>query len=239
MENDMPGRRRAWMMLTLCTLLFAGCTTDVPVTGRRAFTLVGPAQINSMGLRQYADFLKKHNLSQDAEAAAMVKRSGERIRRAVEAYLGQKNQLHLVEGFEWEFNLIEDDSVNAFCMPGGKVAVYTGILPVTKDENGLSVVIAHEIAHAVAQHSRERMSQALLVSLGGLALNRALKEKGGKTRNVFMGLYGAGTSIGYMLPHSRTQEYEADHLGLIFMAMAGYDPRAAMAMKISPRWSAS
>jgi predicted Zn-dependent protease len=138
------------------------------------------------------------------------------------------NLAYKLEGYEWEFNLIEDSLVNAWAMPGGKVVVYTGILPICRDENGLAVVMGHEIAHAIAGHGGERMSQGLLVQMGGIAINEALKNKPEETRNLFMTAYGVGATVGVMLPYSRLHENEADHLGLIFMAMAGYNPNHAV-----------
>jgi predicted Zn-dependent protease len=133
-----------------------------------------------------------------------------------------------LEGYAWEFNLVEDEAVNAWCMPGGKVVVFTGILPVTRDATGLAVVMGHEIAHAVANHGNERMSQGLMVQMGGTALSKALEDKPEETRNLFLTSFGLGTQVGVLLPYSRLHENESDHLGLIFMAMAGYDPRSAV-----------
>jgi predicted Zn-dependent protease len=158
----------------------------------------------------------------------MVKRVGLNIKNAVETYFAQHNLSKDLKGYAWEFNLIESNEVNAWCMPGGKVVVYTGILPVTQDETGLAVVMGHEIAHAVAQHGGERMSQGLLQQLGGAALSVALQNEPQKTQNIFLTAYGLGSTIGVVLPFSRTQESEADRLGLIFMAMAGYNPNAAV-----------
>jgi predicted Zn-dependent protease len=136
---------------------------------------------------------------------------------------------HEVDRYGWEFNLIEDDeTVNAWCLPGGKVAVYTGILPYTRDENGLAVVLGHEVAHALAGHGNERMSQALLVNMGGIALSVALSQRPGETQQLFMAAYGLGASVGVLLPYSRLHENEADRIGLILMARAGYDPRVAV-----------
>jgi predicted Zn-dependent protease len=132
-------------------------------------------------------------------------------------------------GFVWEFNLVENEEVNAWCMPGGKVVVYSGILPVTQNATGLAVVMGHEIAHAVAKHSNERMSQALIAQLGGQTLSAALQNKSEQTQQIWMSLFGVGAQLGAILPYSRLQEGEADRLGLIFMAMAGYDPNAAIA----------
>jgi len=154
---------------------------------------------------------------------------GKRIQRGVENYCAAQKLSSRLEGYQWEFNLIEDATVNAWCMPGGKVVVYTGILPITKDDAGLATVIGHEVAHAVANHGNERMSQSLLVNMGGITLATALSTQPLATQNLFSGLYGIGSQVGLMLPYSRLHESEADHLGLIFMAMAGYDPNSAIA----------
>jgi predicted Zn-dependent protease len=158
----------------------------------------------------------------------MVKRIGKKIQTAVETYFAEKKMSSHLNGYEWEFNLVQDDLVNAWCMPGGKVVVYTGILPVTKDETGLAVVMGHEVAHAVAGHGSERMSQGMMVQLGGMALDKALETKPEATKNIFMSAFGLGAQVGVLLPFSRLHESEADHLGLVFMAMAGYDPNKAV-----------
>jgi predicted Zn-dependent protease len=158
----------------------------------------------------------------------MVRRVGNDFRGAVEKYYAQIGRPNDLDGYQWEFNLIEDSLINAWCMPGGKVVVYTGILPVAEDETGLAVVMGHEIAHAIANHGNERMSQGLLATIGQVALSEALKEKPEETRNLFLTAYGAGAQVGVLLPFSRLHESEADHLGLIFMAMAGYNPQGAV-----------
>ncbi|OHB65868.1 MAG: peptidase M48 [Planctomycetes bacterium RBG_13_62_9] len=158
----------------------------------------------------------------------MVKRVGERIVQAVNEF----SQKHGIEdrfaGYQWEFNLVQDPNVNAFAMPGGKVVVYTGILPITQNEAGLATVVAHEIAHVFARHGSERMTQGLLVQMGGIAISEAIKKQPEATQNLFMTSYGMGTQIGILLPYSRKHESEADRLGLIFMAMAGYDPHESV-----------
>ncbi|NPA94584.1 MAG: M48 family metallopeptidase [Thermodesulfobacteria bacterium] len=209
----------------LCTLW--GCA-HVPVTGRTQLSLVPDSQLLAMSEKEYREFLKKHRLCSDRAQVEMVKRVGRRISQAVERFLAETGQSQRIAGYKWEFNLVCGKEINAFCMPGGKVVVYSGLLPVAKDENGLAVVLGHEIAHAVANHAAERLSQQLLLQLGGNALSMLTGSANPATRNLLMQLYGLGANVGVLLPYSRTQEYEADHLGLIFMAMAGYDPRGAI-----------
>jgi predicted Zn-dependent protease len=207
--------------------LLSGCS-EVEITGRKQFNIVPDSTMNSMSFQSYGEFLSTHKLSTNAGQTNMVKRVGGRIQNAVEQYCKRNNIEDRLEGYEWEFNLVEDPNVNAWCMPGGKVVVYTGILPVTQGEAGLAVVMGHEIAHAFAKHGAERMSQGLLVEMGGIALSTALKDKPEQTKNLFMQSYGIGTQVGVLLPYSRVHENEADHLGLIFMAMAGYNPEEAV-----------
>lgn len=211
----------------LLALLFYYCST-VPITGRSQLSLIPASEMNAMSFQQYDQFLQENKLSSSKSDFDMVKRVGVNIQRAVETYFNQNNLSKELAGYQWEFNLVEGNEVNAWCMPGGKVVVYTGILPLTKDETGLAVVMGHEIAHAIAQHGAERMSQGLLQQLGGVALSVALKDKPQETQNLFMTAYGVGTTVGVMLPFSRTQESEADRLGLIFMSMAGYNPNTAV-----------
>ena len=207
-------------------LVIIGCST-VPVTGRSQLNLIPNDEMLALSFQEYSSFLKENKLSTDAQKTAMVKRVGTRIQKAVEEYFAGRGLSSELSGYKWEFNLVEDPQVNAWCMPGGKVVVYTGILPLTRNEAGLAVVMGHEIAHAVAEHGNERMSQALLQQAGGVALAVAMKDEPAETRNMWLAAYGVGSQVGVLLPFSRTQESEADHLGLIFMAMAGYDPHAA------------
>jgi predicted Zn-dependent protease len=211
----------------LLALLLYYCST-VPITGRSQLSLIPASEMNAMSFQQYDQFLQENKLSSSKSDFDMVKRVGVNIQRAVETYFKQNNLSKELAGYQWEFNLVESKEINAWCMPGGKVVVYTGILPLTKDETGLAVVMGHEIAHAIAQHGAERMSQGLLQQLGGVALSVALKDKPQETQNLFMTAYGVGTTVGVMLPFSRTQESEADRLGLIFMSMAGYNPNYAV-----------
>jgi predicted Zn-dependent protease len=212
--------------LPLC-LLIAACT-QVPITGRSQLSLIPASSINAMSAGQYAEFLAGHKVVENTRDAMMVRQVGLRIQDAVERFYREQNMANALEGYEWEFNLVEDPQVNAWCMPGGKVVVYTGILPVTRDEIGLAVVMGHEIAHALANHGNERMSQGLLAEFGAIALDTALESQPEETRGLFMAAYGLGAQVGILLPYSRLHESEADHLGLIFMAMAGYDPRASV-----------
>jgi len=189
--------------------------------------MIPASEMQAMSYQQYGEFLEENKLSKNQAQTQMVKRVGKKIQGAVTKYLNDNNYGDLLNGYAWEFNLVQSDQENAWCMPGGKVVVYTGILPVTKNETGLAVVMGHEIAHAIAEHGNERMSQELLRQAGGVALSVALKDNPDETRNLWLAAYGLGSEVGVMLPFSRLHESEADHLGLIFMAMAGYDPREA------------
>jgi predicted Zn-dependent protease len=214
--------------LVLLILFFLISCATVPVTGRQQLNLISTQSMLSMSFQQYDQFLKEHKLSKNREQSDMVQRVGRRIQKAVEQYFIDNNLSDSLKEFAWEFNLVESEDVNAWCMPGGKVVVYTGILPYTRDEKGLAVVMGHEIGHAVAQHGNERMSQMLAIQLGGVALGIALAEKPEETQKLWMTAFGVGATVGFVLPYSRLHENEADRLGLLFMAMAGYDPNAAV-----------
>lgn len=207
---------------------FSISCSDVAITGRKQFNIVPDATLNSMAATEYSQFLSENKKSTNAQQTSLVQKVGTRIASAVETYCNANGMADRVKGYNWEFNLVESDEINAWCMPGGKVVVYTGILPVTQDETGLAVVMGHEIAHAIARHGGERMSQGLLIEMGGIALSEALASRPAATQELFMKSYGIGANVGYLLPYSRLQENEADRLGLIFMAMAGYDPQAAV-----------
>jgi predicted Zn-dependent protease len=212
--------------LLLATVLLVACAT-VPITGRKQLSLISDGEMHAMSFQQYEQVIAQSRLSSDAEATAMIKRVGGRIQAAVEKYFHEHGMSGELEGYAWEFNLIESDEVNAWCMPGGKVAFYSGILPVCRDDVGVAVVMGHEIAHAIAEHGAERMSHQMAVQLGGMALSEAVKTKPEETKAIYMSAFAVGTHFGAMLPYSRKHESEADHIGLIFMAMAGYDPREA------------
>jgi predicted Zn-dependent protease len=211
------------VMTAALSFLLVMCST-VPITGRKQLSLIPSSQILGMSYSEYDGFLKSNKLSTDQNATAMIKRVGGRVER----YFKEKGLEEELKDYRWEFNLVEDKAVNAWCMPGGKVVFYTGILPITQTEEGVAVVMGHEVAHAVAEHGNERMSQGLLAQLGGIGLEIALKDKPAETRNLWMSAYGLGATVGVLLPFGRTQESESDHLGLIFMAMAGYNPQEAV-----------
>ncbi len=212
----------------IATVVLAGCAT-VPLTERSQLSLVSDEQLVQLGVSSYQEVLSTSQLSSDPAQVDLVNRVGTRLARATEQYLMSLN--YPPRAFAWEFNVIEDDAmVNAWCLPGGKVAVYTGLFPVTQTEEGLAVVLAHEIAHVVANHGNERMSEAMLVEMGGQALAVAMQQKPGQTQDMFMRSYGLVSQTGVLLPHSRRQESEADRIGLTLMAVAGYDPREAVGL---------
>ncbi|MDD5450861.1 MAG: M48 family metallopeptidase [Desulfovibrionales bacterium] len=201
----------------LCMLLCA-CAT-APFTGRSQLILIGEGEDTALGLKSYREIISESNLSRDEKLVSRVRSVGLRIAGAADR-----------PEFEWEFNVIEDDkTANAFCLPGGKVAIYTGILPYTKDENGLATVISHEVAHAIARHGAERMTTTLIAQIGQEAMNIAISEKSAVAVQAANMAYGVGAQIGFILPFSRTHELEADRIGLILMARAGYDPGEAIA----------
>jgi predicted Zn-dependent protease len=215
--------------VVLCgiVLLLSSCS-QVALTGRKQLNLVPASVMHSLSFQSYSEFLSQNKMSSNIQQIQMVKRVGSRVQKAVEQYCAENNLSGQLQGYKWEFNLAEDPSVNAWCMPGGKVVVYTGLLPLAKDEAGLAVVMGHEIAHAIAKHGAERMTHDLIVEFGGMALSEALAKKPEQTRNLFMKSYGIGTQYGVLLPYSRVHENEADRMGLTFMAMAGYDPHEAI-----------
>ena len=219
---------RKIVIVLLSAFVFWESCSVVPLTGRKQLNLLPESEMIAMGFSNYSDFMKENPPSADKINAAAVKEVGGKIAASVTRYFADNNLSDRLEGYKWEFNLVKDSSANAWCMPGGKVVVYTGILPLTVDKNGLAVVMSHEIAHAVARHGNERMSQEMLTQLGGMALSEAVKEKPQETQTIFMSAYGIGANVGVLLPYSRSHELEADKLGLIFMAMAGYDPQTAI-----------
>jgi predicted Zn-dependent protease len=219
----------AVLCVVLPSFFMTGCDT-VPITGRSQLNLVPESMVRSMALNEYNAFLQspETKLSTDSSKTAMVQRVGTQIADAVERYMRANGMEDQIAGYNWEFNLVENKEVNAWAMPGGKVVVYTGLLDLAQAEDQLAAVVGHEIAHAVARHGNERMSQGLLTTMGGIALSQAVKDQPAQTRQLLLMSYGVGSTVGVLLPYSRTHENEADRLGLIFMAMAGYDPQAAV-----------
>jgi predicted Zn-dependent protease len=213
----------------LVVAVMISCTQNL-VTGRKQLSLVSETELQGLARQEYQTFLSSNKVvsagsNKDAE---MVHRVGTRIAAAIKTYYDGKGQTSVLEGYQWEFNLVDNKEVNAWCMPGGKVVVYTGILPITQNEAALAIVMGHEIAHAIAQHGSERMSQGLLQQLGGAALQVALANKPAQTQNLFMTAYGIGSTVGGLLPFSRKEESEADKYGLYFAAMGGYNPQEAV-----------
>ncbi|MCO5237564.1 MAG: M48 family metallopeptidase [Chitinophagaceae bacterium] len=214
--------------LATAFFLMGSCTKNA-ITGRSQLQLLPESELQTMAKTEYQTFLTENKVvkttgSKDAE---MVTRIGTRIAKAITDYYTAQNKGAVLQGYQWEFNLVDSKEVNAWCMPGGKVVVYTGILPITQNEAALAVVMGHEIAHAIAQHGNERMSQTLLAQ--GLGSVGSILTSGNPTvNNIFNSVYAPGAQIGVLLPNSRKQELEADHFGLIFAAMAGYNPNEAV-----------
>lgn len=208
-------------------LLLTACGS-VPITGRKQLSLVSNQDVLTSSFQQYGEFIKSAPLSTNKTQKALVEKVGRNIANAVETYLRNNGLASELADYQWEFNLVKSDEVNAFCMPGGKIVVYEGILPYTKDETGLAVVLGHEVAHAVAKHSNERMSQEVLRQAGASVVSSAVGTSSAALQKAASTVYGLGSQVG-MLKYSRNHELEADQLGLIFMAMAGYDPNQAAA----------
>jgi predicted Zn-dependent protease len=213
------------LFLIATSVLMYSCYKN-PITGRKSLNLVDEASMRQMATQEYAAFLSTNRPVTGTRDAEMVTRVGSRIATAVQQYLASKNQQDLISGYKWEFNLVNNNEANAWCMPGGKVVVYSGLLPLAQNEAGLAVVMGHEIAHAIARHSNERMSQQLAAQGVGTALSVAVSNQPALTQNIFNSVVGVGSSLG-ILKYSRNNETEADQMGLIFMAMAGYNPNEA------------
>jgi Putative Zn-dependent protease, contains TPR repeats len=201
---------------------------SVPLTGRKQMLLVSDSELLTASLTQYDEYMKSATKSSDKTKSAMVERVGKKIASATENYLKQNGLEKEISNFSWDFTLIKSEDVNAFCMPGGKIVVYEGLLPLMSSEDELAVVIGHEVAHAVAKHSNERMSQELLAQYGSSILNAALSTKSSAMQNIGGTVFGLGAQLGVMLPYSRQHEYEADYMGLVFMTIAGYNPNSAV-----------
>jgi predicted Zn-dependent protease len=215
----------------LIAAAFVACSTN-PVSGRKQFKLVSEQELQAMATQEYQQFLSTNRVvapSADRDAE-MVRRVGQRVANSVTKFYKDKGLTDALQGYNWEFNLVNNKEANAWCMPGGKVVVYTGLLPITQNEAALAIVMGHEITHAIFQHGNERMSQGLAQQLGGAALSVALSNQPSATQSLFMQAYGIGSQVGVLLPFSRNQELEADHYGMIWAAMSGYNPREAVAL---------
>jgi predicted Zn-dependent protease len=215
--------------IAVISLTVIACSQNA-ITGRNQLSLYNEADLQNMAEQQYRQFLSENkvvstSVNKDAE---MVRRVGTRLTNAINAYYSKQGLTKELEGYKWEYNLVDSKEVNAWCMPGGKIVVYTGLLPMTRNEAALAVVIGHEITHALAHHGNERMSQASVQQLGGVALSAAVANKSPEAQNLLLNAYGIGTTVGGLLPFSRKQELEADRHGLIFTAMAGYNPQEAI-----------
>lgn len=223
------------LIVVLLIAVAIGCQ-KVPLTGRSQLAIVPNATLLPMAFTNYRGVLDTSRVLNNGSQADMIKRVGNKLRQAMESYLNSNNYAERLAGYEWEFNLIESPQVNAWCMPGGKVAFYTGILPYCQGEAGVATVMGHEISHAIAEHGRERMSEGLiangLIQGGQFALGTLSQSQRSQANALLLQAAGAALPVGYQLgrelPHSRAQESEADHLGLIFMSMAGYDPNEAV-----------
>jgi predicted Zn-dependent protease len=210
-------------------IMAVSCAVN-PFTGKNQLALVDTGTVNQLAADEYSKIKQTSKILSPATNAnaAMVTRIGSRIATGITKYYSEKGLGQQLESFKWEYMLIDEAVANAWCMPGGKIAVYTGLLPITQNEAALAVVMGHEVAHAIAEHGKERMSQGLIQQFGGVALQVAVANKPAETQGLFMTAFGLGSQVGVMLPFSRANELEADRLGLIYSAMAGYDPREAV-----------
>lgn len=213
-------------VVVFCLLMYS--CGSVPITGRSQLALVSDQEVLSLSLQQYNEYMSTAPLSKDKANTDLVVKVGKNMATAVAAYYEVTGMSSALSDFSWEFHLVADKQVNAFCMPGGKIVVYEGILPYTQDETGLAIVIGHEVAHAIAKHANERMSQQYAAQVGGAVVGSLLKNSSTVLQTVGNTVFGLGAQYGVMLPYSRMQEYEADRIGLILMAISGYDPQKAV-----------
>jgi predicted Zn-dependent protease len=216
--------RRSLILLFVLTMAITWSCKKVPLTGRKQLRLLPEATLINASVPQYRQLVSAGSAQANPAQVEQVKRVGAKISDAAEQFLRSQKQADRLKGIKWEFNVISANEVNAFCMPGGKVAFYSGIFPITQDDDGVAAVMGHEIAHAIAGHGNERVSQQLAIQTGLTTLDLALSEKPGETTNLILAAAGLGSQVGILLPFSRLHESEADKLGMVFMAMAGYDP---------------
>lgn len=213
-------------IVVLMVLALAGCKTN-PFTGERNLNFVSNEQLFPAAFAQYDQFLAENDVVTGTAEASTLKNVGQKIVTAAERYLNANGYQGYLNDFAWEFNLVKDEAVNAWAMPGGKIVFYTGILPVAQDETGLAAIMAHEVAHSLADHGAQRMSAAQLQQLGAVAGSVAVSGRSEQTQQIFAQAYGLGSQLGVMLPFSRSHETEADRIGLTLMAIAGYEPMEA------------
>lgn len=212
------------LILTIVTALIMGCATN-PFTGKSTMALVPNSQLFPTAFAQYDQFLTENKVVKNTKDAAMITRVGQRIATAAERYLNAIGHEGYLKDYKWEYNLVNDKTVNAWCMPGGKIVFYTGILPIANGETGVAAIMGHEVAHALANHGQQRMSAGMVQQIGAMGLNVALKDD--KNLGLYNQAFGIGTQVGVMLPFSRSHETEADKIGLYLMAIAGYNPDEA------------
>ncbi|WP_242084685.1 M48 family metallopeptidase [Aestuariivivens sediminis] len=215
--------KRTFLIISAVILVVA-CATN-PFTGKKTMALVPNSQLFPTSFAQYNQFLSENKVVEGTKDAAMITRVGERISVAAERWLDANGHQGYLKDYKWEYHLVDDKTVNAWCMPGGKIVFYTGILPIAESETGVAAIMGHEVAHALANHGQQRMSAGMLQQIGAVAGNVAIKDE--ENRNIFNQAYGVGSTVGVMLPFSRSHESEADQIGLYLMAVAGYNPDEA------------
>lgn len=213
------------LVLTIAIFMVVAACKVNPFTGKKVLNFYPNSQIFPMAFAQYDQFLTENKVIEDSPEARMITKVGQRISSAAERWLAANGYPGYLNDYKWEYNLVNDETINAWCMPGGKIVFYTGILPITQSETGVAVVMGHEVAHALADHGAQRMSAGTLQQLGAVAGNIAIQDE--QKRNMFNQAYGLGSTVGLMLPFSRSHETEADRIGLQIMAIAGYDPAEA------------
>jgi len=215
------------LLILLCIELLATCISN-PLTGKNTMALVGNKELFATSFQQYGQFISENKVVTGTSDSMMVERIGGNIRKAAEKWLTSEGQSSYLKDYKWEYHLVDSKEVNAWCMPGGKIVVYTGILPLTKTEDGLATVMGHEVAHALLNHGQQRVSAGVLQQIGAASVAIAVSGKSEKSKALFMTAYGVGSALFGTLPFSRKHESEADHYGLLLMAIAGYDPEASV-----------
>ncbi|MBW1655685.1 M48 family metallopeptidase [Flavobacterium quisquiliarum] len=219
---------KKYLFLGIFSSLVLSCATN-PITGKQNLNFVSNSELFPTSFQQYSTFLSENKVITGTSDAKLVETVGYKIKLAAEKYLAYLGQSQYLKDYRWEYKLVDNKEVNAWCLPGGKIVVYSGILPITQNESGLATVMGHEVSHALANHGAQRMSAAQLQSIGGAVLDAATSNKTAQTREIFSQAYGMGTEVGVMLPFSRSNESEADKIGLTLMAIAGYNPEDAVA----------